>query len=194
MGLDTSYVLVGAPDQSTTGAICTAPIGTALPTSASDILNTAFKDSGYVSDDGLELNIDISTNDIADWAGSIIRKVAKSSDNTIDFSLISADKEGLCQCFGDENVTATAANATHGAQLAVSLGATLPAPKSWAFKMKDGIHKVLLVLPNAQLTKWGKINFKASDAIKLNPTLSCYPDASGKSVYIYFDDGKTVSA
>jgi len=194
MSLETKTVLVGAPDQSTTGAILSAPIGTALPTMCGATLDAKFTDSGYVSDDGLETNIDISTNDITEWGGNVIRKVPKSSDNSIDFTLLNFDYASLCQAFGSENVTKTAANTTHGTQCAVAIGSTLPTAKSWVFLMKDGDAAIMIVLPNAQVTKWGKLAFKASDAVGLNPTISCYPDSSGKSIYIYTDDGQKTSA
>ena len=56
MAVDAKKIFIGLPDQATTGAILTAPVGTALPTSAVDTLNVAFKDSGYVTEDGVNVS------------------------------------------------------------------------------------------------------------------------------------------
>ena len=187
--LDVTKVMVGAPDQKTTGAIFDAPVGSKLPTSASEVLDAAFVSSGYVSDDGLALTMDRSTNDITDWSKNTIRKLIESFDSTIKWSEMQMSYESLCHAFGADHVTKTAASAEHGEQINVSIGADLPPARAWAFKMKDGMARILIVVPNGQVTSIDEIDFVANDAVKLPITLSCYPDASGNSIYIYTDDG-----
>nr|DAF81927.1 MAG TPA: tail protein [Caudoviricetes sp.] len=189
MALDVSKVLVGAPDQATTGAILDAPLGSKLPASASDELDAAFVSSGYVSEDGLALTTDRSTNDIKDWSSKVIRKLLDSFDATIKWSEIQMSYEALCHAFGAENVMKTAASSSHGEQVRVAINGAMPQARSWAFKMKDGNARILIVVPNGQVTSVDEIDFVASDGVKLPITLSCYPDASGNSIYIYTDDG-----
>ena len=177
MALDKSSVLVGTPDQLTTGAIAKAPIGTALPTDAVTALGSAFVAGGYVSEDGLKLTPSISTSDIRDWSGSL------------SWNMLQTDEESLKVAFGDANVTATAATSSHGNQLSVSLNATLPERSSWAFSMKDGDHRIRVVVPDGQVTTVGEVSFTAGGAIVWPVTLSCYPDSSGNCIYIYTDDG-----
>lgn len=187
--LDVSKVLVGAPDQTTTGAILDAPVGTKLPQSASDALDEAFKSSGYVSEDGLALTTDRSTNDIKDWSKKVIRKLLDSFDSTIKWSELQMSYEALCHAFGAENVTKTSATTEHGEQVKVAINGNLPESRSWAFKMKDGLARILIVVPVGQVTSIDEIDFVASDGTKLPITLSCYPDSAGNSIYIYTDDG-----
>ncbi len=187
--LDVTKVMVGAPDQKTTGAILDAPVGSKLPASASEELDDAFVSSGYVSDDGLALTMDRSTNDISDWSKNTIRKLIESFDSTIKWSEMQMSYESLCHAFGADHVTKTPATAEHGEQIKVSIGADLPPARAWAFKMKDGKARILIVVPNGQVTSIDEIDFVANDAVKLPITLSCYPDASGNSIYIYTDDG-----
>lgn len=187
--LDVSKVLVGAPDQATTGAILDAPLGTKLPASASDALDVEFKSSGYVSEDGLQLTTDRSTNDIKEWSGTVIRKLLDSFDASIKWSEIQMSYEALCHAFGTENVTKTAADEQHGEQVKVAINGSMPAARSWAFKMKDGKARILIVVPNGQVTSVDEIDFVSSDGVKLPITLSCYPDSTGNSIYIYTDDG-----
>lgn len=194
MSLDVSKVLVGAPDQKTTGAIMDAPVGSTLPTSAADDIDAAFTDSGYISEDGLALTLDRSTNDISDWSGSAIRTLLESFTGTIAWSEMQMSYESLCHAFGSDNVTKVAATIDHGAQVNVSINPALPTARSWVFKMKDGDTKILIVVPNGQVTAIDEIDFLSSDAIKLPITLTCHADDSGNSIYIYTDDGVVAAA
>lgn len=111
---NTSDVRVGAPDQSTTGAILHAPVGTALPTLSSITktgvsYNQAFTGNEYVSEDGLTLSPSRSTTDIKDWSGSVVRKVLESFDGTLQWTMISTDKAALEVSFGSKHVTYTTA-------------------------------------------------------------------------------------
>lgn len=191
MSVNAQNVLIGMPDQAVTGAILSAPLGTTLPTSATDTLDGAFTDSGFVSEDGLTFSPDYSTNDINDWSGSLVRRVKESFNGTLSWAHLETNENSLKNAFGDAAVTVTAATASHGKQLAVAISGDLPAAKAWVFKMKDGDNRILIVCPNAQVTTVNETSFTSSDAIAWSVELSCYPDSSGNSLYIYVDDGQT---
>lgn len=191
MAVNSQQILVGTPDQLTTGAILSAPLGTTLPTSAVDTIDTAFSDCGYISSDGLQLTPSISTADINDWSGALVRRLIQSFDGTLTWQHLETNQASLSNAFGAENVTATAATTTHGAQLKAQLGAHLPAARSWVFKIKDGDTRVLIVVPNGQITNVDAVTFSSSDAVKWAVTLSAYADANGQNIYIYMDDGQT---
>ena len=190
----TKDVRIGAPDQSTTGAILHAPIGTTLPslssiTKAAVTIDGAFTGNEYVSEDGLTLAPSISTTDIKDWSGATVRKVLESFDGTLSWTMISTNENAMKVAFGDSHVTTNAATASHGKQVQAALGAHLPDAQSWVFLMKDGDARVVIVVPNGQVTEVGEVNIKSNDAIGWQVTLSCYPDSSGECIYIMTDDG-----
>lgn len=192
MALNASRVLIGTADQTNaTGAIMSAPIGTPLPTTAIDTIDAAFTDSGYVSEDGLTLSPDLSTADINEWNGALVRRIKESFDGSLSWSHLETNEASLKNTFGDSNVTVTAATAAHGQQFAVAINGELPEAKSWVFKLKDGDNRILVVVPNGQVTGIEDVSFTASDAIMWGVTLSCYPDSTGNSLYIYTDDGQT---
>lgn len=191
--LNKDAVLVGAPDQLTTGAIACAAVGSTLPTDATTALGNAFTPAGYVSKDGLSFSPSLSTNDIEDWDCNIIRKLVDKFEGPIQLTMYQTDEQTLKLVFGDSNVVKTAASSSHGVQLKTSIGARLPDRKAWVFNMKDGSNRIRIVLPDAQVTNWGQVNFKKNDAIGWQVTLTPYPDASGNNVYIYTDDGNTTS-
>ena len=192
--LDVSKVLVGAPDQTTTGAVMDAPVGTTLPTSAVDEIADGFKSSGYISDDGLALTPDRSTTDINDWSGAAVRTLLKSFTAIITWSEMEMSYDSLRHAFGEDNVKKIPATKDHGEQVVVSLNSSIPPARSWLFRMKDGATKIMIVVPNGQITAVDELDFTSSDAVKLPLTLSCHPDSTGNSIYIYTDDGVKASA
>lgn len=191
---NTKDVRIGAPDQKTTGAIKHAPLGTTLP-SLSDIkvsgvtLDNAFTGDEYVSEDGLTLAPSMSTTDIKDWSGATVRKVLESFDGTLAWTMISTNESSLGVAFGADHVDTNAAARDHGAQTKVSLGAHLPDPQSFVFLMKDGDARIVIVVPNGQVTEVSEVTFASNAAVGWAVTLSTYPDENGESIYILTDDG-----
>ena len=196
---NTKDVRIGAPDQKTTGAIKHAPLGTAIPnlsdiTKSSVALNQAFTGNEYVSEDGLTLTPSMSTTDIKDWSGATVRKVLESFDGTLTWTMISTNKEALSVAFGSDNVTYVTANNTHGNQTQATLGAYLPEEQAWVFLMKDGDARIVIAVPDGQITEVGEVNFVSNAAVGWNVTLSCYPDSSGNCIYVMTDDGQVTVA
>lgn len=192
----TSDVRIGAPEQSVTGAIKNAPLGTTLPTLSSITkqgvtLDNAFTGDEYVSEDGLTLTPAMSTTDIKDWSGATVRKVLESFDGTLSWTMISTNASALGIAFGADHVTTQAAATAHGAQIRAELGAHIPEARSWVFLMKDGDARIVIVVPNGQVTEVGEVTFASNAAVGWNVTLSCYPDESGECIYVMTDDGVT---
>ena len=192
----TADVRIGAPEQSVTGAIKNAPLGTTLPTLSSITtsgvsLDNAFTGDEYVSEDGLTLTPAMSTTDIKDWSGATVRKVLESFDGTLSWTMISTNASALGIAFGADHVTTQAAATNHGAQIRAELGAHIPEARSWVFLMKDGDARIVIVVPNGQVTEVGEVTFASNAAVGWNVTLSCYPDESGECIYVMTDDGVT---
>jgi len=191
MPVDAQRILSGAPDQLTTGAILSAPMATAVPDDedvyAGDF--SGFASSGYVSEDGLALSLSKSFETIKDWSGAIVKRILSEFDGTIKYTHLELSEFSLKDTFGDANVAVTAATESHGTQFKVSIGAVDLPTKRYAFKMKDGLAKVVIVVPAGTPTEVDEIPFKKTDAIKLGITLGCQPDAAGNVLYLYLDDG-----
>lgn len=186
--VDASQVYVGAPDQLTTGAILDAPLTATLPTSV-DAATTGFSSSGYITEDGLSFSPTYNTTDLKDWSGATVRKILNSFDGQLSWSEMQFDEASLARAFGAGNVTTTAATSAHGKQITVAIGAELPPERRWVYNIKDGDKKVRICVPRGQVVNVDAITFDASTSINLPLTLACYPDASGKCIYIYTDDG-----
>lgn len=189
MAVNSANVYVGAPDQSVTGAILSAPYGTALPATVVATLNAAFVDSGYVDEDGVTLTPDRSTTSIKDWSRAEVRRVLDEFTAEIGWVHLELSEEALYNYFGDDNVSVTAATVSTGKRMIAKLNASDMPEKSWVFQIKDGDKKIRIVVPRGQVSTQGEITLVTNDAVKLPVTLACLPDANGDSVLIYTDDG-----
>lgn len=191
-------VRVGLPEQSVTGAIKSAPLGTPLPDlssikKAGVTLNSAFKGDEYVSEDGLTLSPSMSTNKIKDWSGATIREVLASYDGTLSWGIISTNEEQMKLTFGEDYVETEEATAEHGNQTKAALGAHLPEHRSWVFLMKDGDARMVIVVPDGQITSLSDVKFDSSGAVVWPVTLSTAPDENGHNIYILTDDGQVLT-
>lgn len=195
-GVNAKKVMVGLADQSTTvGALSRGTALTTIPTDITAAITAiaSFLSSGYISEDGAALNTSLSIADIREWNKNAVRRVLEQFDGTITATLIQLDEEGAKQCFGASNVTKIAANSTHGEQLKIALGAHLDTPQAWALRMKDGNAKMIVLIPNGQVTSGVDITFAANTPISLPITISANDDGTGNSIYIYTDDGITTA-
>lgn len=194
MGINAKEVFIGLADQSTTtGALCRGDViaGASVPADIDAAITaiSGFTSSGYVSEDGATLTTDISTTDLKEWNKNTVRRLLDSFDGTVSLTLIQLDEEGAKQCFGEDAVTVTAATSTKGKRMKIAIGASLPEPQAWALRMKDGDARMLVLIPNGQVTSGVEITFVANDAIKLPVTISANDDGTGHSMYIFTDDG-----
>ena len=187
----TTNILVGAPDQATSGAIFTAAVGSTAPTDAITALAGAFTSSGYVGEDGVTLSGNKSVTKVRDWSKSDVKVLNESVEPEVSFELLEFSEDGLKQAFGTSAITKVAANSTHGTQFTINATGAAQTPKAWAFNMKDGNAKVRLYLPNAVVSNLPDMTFSAGDVIRIPVTLSVMPDSSGTLYKIFSDDGIT---
>lgn len=177
---DTRNVSNGKP--SITGAVSTAPLGTALPTNAKDVLNVAFKNLGYISEDGLTNENTPETDLIKAWGGDVVLSIQTSKTDTFTYTLIeSLNIEVLKEVYGADNVSGT-----------LSTGLTIKANSKELpdhsvvidMILKNGILK-RIVIPNCSITEIGEVKYSDEDPIGYEVTLNCKPDSQGNTHYEY---------
>ena len=186
MAVDSKKIIIGAPDQATTGAVAYAETGTSLPSTPSETL-TGWTDCGYVSEDGVSVTPSFSTTDIKDWSRATVRTLLDEFTGEVKFAFIQTDYNSLAGIFGASNVTQS------GTKLTVKIGARMAPAKAWCFSMKDGDARVRICLPNAQPVVDGDLTFVANEPITWSVSLKCAADSNGDSIIILTDDATTTT-
>lgn len=181
MANNTSNVTTGKPKK--TGAIFRAPAGTTLPTTADENLNQAFACLGYVSEDGLVNANSPETTTIKAWGGDVVHTAQNEKPDTFTFTLIEAlNVEVLKTVYGDNNVSGTLETG-----ITVKANAEEHEACSWVIDMilRGNVLK-RVVLPAAQVTGVGDIEYGDENAVGYETTVFAYPDAEGQTHYEYF--------
>ena len=185
----TANVFVGSPDRLTSGAILVAPVGTAMPTTIAAVPNVAFKDLGYISEDGLSIAQSSTWETIKDWGGDQIRKFLSEFTGTMNFAMNETRTDVLKFVYGTANVAVTAATVSTGTLHTVLLNSKEPDRASLVANILDGPRKVRITAALCQVTERKDLQFSRTAPVQHGVTVETYPDASGNSITIMTDDG-----
>lgn len=180
----TQNVTVGKPKK--VGAVFRAPLGTELPTDAKAALDPAFKNLGYVSEDGVTNSNSPSCESIKAWGGDVVLNLQTEKPDTFKFMLIEAlNIDVLKAVYGDANVSG---DLTSGITIKANSGEQ--AACCWVFDMvlKGNVAK-RIVVPCASVTAVDDITYKDNAAIGYGTTISAVPDDSGNTHYDYTVNG-----
>ena len=164
---NSAYVSTGKPKVG--GAIFRAPKGTTLPTSATEALDAAFIDLGFVSEDGVTNANSRESEDIKAWGGDIVDTPMTEKIETYQFKAIeSLNIDVLKAAYGDSNVSGTAATG-----ITVRHNASDQPACVYVIDMllRDG-GKQRTVIPNAKLTSMGDVAYKDNEAIGFDMTFT----------------------
>lgn len=172
------------------GAIHTAPVGTPLPTSATEALDPAFKDLGYVSSDGLTNSTNLEVEKIKAWGGDTVLVIQKSKEDTFKYTLIEVkNKDVVGYVYGEDNVSGT-----------LETGLVIKANNSDVPERSIVIDMILrdnclkrIVLPSCKISEIGDIVYGDEEAIGYETTVDCTPDADGNTHYEYLQKSSTPS-
>lgn len=167
------------------GAVFRAPLGTPLPTSATEALNAAFQNVGYISDAGVVNSNSPSSNNIKAWGGDVVMTTLEEKPDTFQFTMIEAKNiEVLKAVYGDANVSGDLATGLH-----VAANSTQQPNCSWVIdeRLSNGTYK-RIVLPDAGISAVGDITYADNSAVGYQTTLACLPDGNGNTHHEYFVD------
>lgn len=194
-GINSEKVYLPSPIQdSVTGAVAVAPVGTDLPTTASEKLTEEFESGGYVGDAGISLSTSIGTTVIKDWSQGTVRKALSDFDGTISIPFLQFDEFAAKRLIGAEHVHVEEANSEHGNIMSVDLGPFQADIESYVFSMKDGDNRIRIVVPSGQITTIDAVNFVPNAANSWPGTLSCYVGPDGWAIRVIYEDGKVIEA
>lgn len=144
------------------GMFLTAASGTALPATLDDAGITSWGSIiGYVSDDGMTLELSRDKENIKDWSNTVRRVVLTDHEETASGSCISTDSAALTGLFGSSAVT------TSGTTTTVNLSAGDLAPTAaYLFVMVDGDDLLAFGCSEGQIAVTDNVSFAPGDAIE----------------------------
>lgn len=178
--MDSAKVSAGKPK--TGGAVFAAPVGTELPTSVSDTLDSAFGELGYVSEDGVINTNSPESEEVKAWGGDTVLVIQTAKPDTFQFKLIEILNLNVLKfVYGDENITGTIESG-----LTVKANSKDPVERALVIDMalKGGVLK-RVVIPRAKISELGEITYADSDAVGYDATVTCVPDANENTHYEY---------
>lgn len=165
------------------GAIFRAPAGTPVPTDAISQLDTAFKELGYVNDQGVKNANTAEKNKVYAWGGSAVMNSTTQKPDDWTFTLIEAlNPNVLKTVYGDNNVIVSED------EKQISVMATAEDLEECIFVIDMALTNNALkriVIPKAELGNVAEIAYVDNQPIGYNITVSAYYDAAGKSHYEY---------
>ena len=174
MSTNAKNVSVGKPMIG--GAVFYAPVGTALPTNATDPLSDAYKDMGYISEDGVKNNGEREVEEIKAWGGDTVLTPQKSKADTFSLAFIEAlNAEVLKRVYGEDNVSGELE-----AGMVIRVNSKELDYGVWVIDMvlTEGALK-RVVIPNGKITETGEISYTDGDAIAYESTITAYPGDDG---------------
>lgn len=150
-----------------TGAVYVAPTGTAAPTAFGSTLNAAFKDLGYVSEDGVTETRERSTEDIRAWQNAaIVRTAVTESAIRFQFVLIETKKETVEAFYGSSVTDATG--------LITIDPSTTGGRKSWVLDIIDGAVTERTYIAEGEITEVGDVVYANGEPIGHDVTVTAY--------------------
>lgn len=176
IGKSTAEVRVGG-GATTGGYSFFAPIGSTRPAKIAGALDPAYLDLGYVTDDGISVKLDSSTDKILDWNLDTIAVIQKSNECSIEVTFGQVGGNVSKLLFGDANVAVDSAS---GKLQSISYTGEILAHRQFAFLGKDGNGPFVLDIGDGQVTGVDDISFKKTGIVQFKTTIELFKDKNGK--------------
>lgn len=176
-----SNVSVGKPRVA--GAVFRAPLGTALPTDASTQLAEAYKDMGFISDDGVTNNNTADTKDVYAWGKSPVANIINEKPDTWKMKFLEAlNQNVLASVYGEKNVEVSG----EGKTIHVRASSDQLSDAVYVIDMvlKGGALK-RVVIPIGSIGEVAEIVYKDDEPIGYEITIKALDDGTGLTHHEY---------
>lgn len=182
MGNTATNVTTGKPNIS--GAVFVAPKGTTLPTSATSSLSGSYVCLGYVSEDGLSNNNELTVEAIKAWGGNIVYRSLTEMNDEFGLALIETENTDVLKTvYGENHVTVDGSG-----NVSVDVVGEDPIERVWVFDLAlRGSRAKRIVIPDGAITSRDEITYNDSDAVAFGITISAYPDSNGATHKEYLE-------
>lgn len=159
-----------------------APLGTTLPTSATEALDDAFLELGLVSEEGFTVSIKRDTTKHYDFRGEPVKTTQDRYTETAKWALLESSENALGVAFGADNVT------VNGDIMVVEHSPLMLERQSFVIDFIDGARVGRHVLREALVTELGDLKYLPKELVMYDITVDLYKTAAGLNpVVTYFD-------
>lgn len=163
-------------------AVYSAPLGTTLPTTATEALDEAFTDLGWVSEDGVTNSISRDTTKHYAWGGDVVKTTQDKYTETVKLTLLESNADVLSVVYGADNVT------ENGDTLAVEHSSLMLDRMSFVIDFIDGDRAGRIVLREGLVVELSDVVYVHKDLTRYEITIDLYkPDTGENAVVTYFD-------
>lgn len=160
-----------------------APPATALPTDTTTALIAAYKDAGWITENGLTKKMSETSKDVKGYGSFLpLRTIVTESKESFEIEFLETNLTTLSVYNRKVLTGAGALSATAGAVSFTTGPASMPSYVA-VFDFVDGTNHVRAACPNVQVTNRGDMNVKNGEAIGYPVTLTAFPDTTGASIY-----------
>lgn len=188
MANNTQNVTFGKPKVG--GAIFVAPLESKLPTDAVTELDNAFKNLGYVSEDGLTNSNSPESETIKAWGGDTVLAPQTGRPDTYSMTLIeSLNVDVLKLVYGSENVKGDLSTGIEITGNSKDLD-----NMSLVIDMIQGTALKRIVIPNGKVSEIGDITYTDGDPVGFEVTITAFPDEKGNTNYQYLKESQETTA
>jgi hypothetical protein len=161
----------------TTGAVYVAPLGTSPPANSTASWSTAWKELGYLSEDGIEEDPSIDVQEIKVWqSGLIVRRVLTGSGLQWKFTVVETNLATVGLFWPGSVVTQLTGPPV---ETRTDIKTPVIVPQAIGFDVLDGSTIERTVVPRAELAGRDSRNLVNGAARPFPITMSGVPDTAG---------------
>lgn len=161
-----------------------ANIGTALPTSATAVLDAGFRDAGWISEDGLKRTVNEQTTDVNAYGSSQPVRVLKTS-RKVQFD-IAFLQSGPTQMEIYHQLPLGSLVPSGAGAFDFVEGPTRTQRMSAVFTIVDGTNRIRAVVPSLEVTGTKEFDVKKGTPIVYGVTITAYPGSDGTAIHWYY--------
>jgi hypothetical protein len=174
------------------GAFYRAPLGTVIPSDPVAALAAAYKDQGFVGDDGFKISPKRDVKQHKAFGGETVKVTQDSFEVQVKVTLYETNINTLKTVFGDDNVTATDV----GGHVKYTVKWNrLQLPRSvFVIRFIDGNKTGLHVIEEGQVVELDDVEYVHDSLVRYSITINAYAPSNGNPpVYTLIDDPDDLS-
>lgn len=180
MSSNAQNVTTGKPN--TAGAVFRAPAGTQLPATATEKLDTAFEDMGYISEDGVKKAMSRESEEIKAWGGDTVANPQTGFSDKFTLIFLEAIRLSVLKAvYVDDNVEGDLKSGIH-----IKVNSKEQPEAVWVIDtVLTGGVLGRIVIPNGKITEIGEVEYVDGSPVSHEVTISAQPGNDGCTHHEY---------